>query len=121
MKSDERYDIVTHKARDLTRALVFGSEASAVMLSLGFLFVFCIFGAHSVAVKDEKVSCSELYYISLLSERFNETIAHTIHSMTVQGLRMFNPKATEENNVPTVNHDISDEVTRSLTMTNTIA
>ena len=30
--------------------------------------------------------------------------------MTVQGLRMFNPKATVANNVPTVNHDISDEV-----------
>ena len=83
---------------------------SAVMLSLGFLLVFCILGAHSAAVKDEKVSCNELYYSSHLSEKFNETIAHTIHSMTVQGLRMFNPKATVENNVPTVNHDISDEV-----------
>lgn len=39
------------------------------------------------------------------SVNYNETIAHAIHSMTVEGLRLFNPRATEENNVPTVNMD----------------
>ena len=54
--------------------------------------------------------CGELYVSYDLSRNFNETIAHTIHSMTVQGLRLFNPRATEDNRVPTVNHNIKDEV-----------
>ncbi|CAH3186540.1 unnamed protein product [Porites lobata] len=53
--------------------------------------------------------CSSLYVSYDLSANFNETIAHSIHSMTVQGLRLFNPRATEDNRVPTVNHDIHDE------------
>lgn len=55
-------------------------------------------------------SCTELYASYFLSQNFNETIAHTIHSMSVQGLRLFNPRANEDNRVPTVNHDIHDEV-----------
>ena len=58
--------------------------------------------------------CSSLYVSYDLSPNFNETIAHSIHSMTVQGLRLFNPRATEDNRVPTVNHDIHDEVTSSV-------
>lgn len=54
--------------------------------------------------------CRELYVSYDLSRNFNETIAHSIHSMTVQGLRLFNPRATEDNCVPTVNHNIKDEV-----------
>ncbi|XP_072021003.1 uncharacterized protein [Amphiura filiformis] len=42
-----------------------------------------------------------------LSDTFSENIAHAIHSMTVQGLRLFNPKVTEKNSVPTVNHNMS--------------
>jgi phage baseplate assembly protein W len=82
------------------------------MFPKGFLLVFCVLGAHSGAtVKNAKfLSCNDLYYLYDMSENLNETIAHTIHSMTVQGLRMFNPRATENNQVPTVNHDISDEV-----------
>ena len=56
------------------------------------------------------VRCSELYASYDMSSNFNETIAHTIHSMTVKGLRLFNPRATADNKVPTVNHDIQDEV-----------
>ena len=54
--------------------------------------------------------CSSLYASYDLSPNFNETIAHSIHSMTVQGLRLFNPRATKDKRVPTVNHDIHDEV-----------
>ena len=43
------------------------------------------------------------------SSNFNETIAHAIHSMTVQGLQLFNPRATEDNKVPTVNMDRHSE------------
>ena len=42
-----------------------------------------------------------------LSDNFSENIAHAIHSMTVQGLRLFNPRVTEKNTVPTVNHNVS--------------
>ena len=49
--------------------------------------------------------CCKLLHETGLSENFNETIAHTVHSMTVQGLQLFNPRATENNQVPTVNMD----------------
>ena len=35
------------------------------------------------------------------------SFADTIHSMTVPGLRLFNPAATVHNSVPTVNHNLS--------------
>ena len=49
--------------------------------------------------------CRRLLVRSGLSLNFNETVAHTIHSMTVEGLQMFNPRATVNNHVPTVNMD----------------
>jgi hypothetical protein len=50
-------------------------------------------------------NCKTVIRNAGLSVNFNETIAHTIHSMTVQGLQKFNPRATDKNNVPTVNMD----------------
>lgn len=44
-----------------------------------------------------------------LSSNFNETVAHAIHSMTVQGLQLFNPRANENNKIPTVNHNLHDK------------
>jgi hypothetical protein len=44
-----------------------------------------------------------------LSSNFNETIAHAIHSMTVQGLQLFNPRASTNNNIPTVNLNLHDK------------
>ena len=44
-----------------------------------------------------------------LPSNFNETIAHAIHSMTVQGLQLFNPHANENNNIPTVNLNLHDK------------
>jgi len=41
-----------------------------------------------------------------LSSNWNETIAHSIHSMTVQGLKLFNPLAFKRNHVPTVNQNL---------------
>lgn len=51
-------------------------------------------------------TCLQLIANNGLSKNFNETIAHAIHSMTVEGLKMFNSKATESNNIPTVNHNL---------------
>jgi len=44
-----------------------------------------------------------------LSPRYNETIAHAIHSMTVEGLQLFNPTMGQINEVPTVNKDVSNK------------
>lgn len=43
-----------------------------------------------------------------LSSTLNVSIAHAIHSMTVQGLQLFNPRANENNGIPTVNHNLHD-------------
>ena len=53
------------------------------------------------------LKCTQLYATKRFSHNLNETIAHAIHSMTVQGLQMFNPRATENNVIPTVNLDRS--------------
>lgn len=71
-----------------------------------FLLIAALLCSSAAAVQP---SCKELYASYYLSQNFNETIAHTIHSMSVQGLRLFNPRANEDNRVPTVNHNIQDE------------
>ncbi|CAF4488589.1 unnamed protein product, partial [Rotaria magnacalcarata] len=48
--------------------------------------------------------CSKLLAVGL-SSNYNESIAHAIHSMTVQGLQLFNPRANDQNTIPTVNHN----------------
>ena len=53
------------------------------------------------------LDCNQLLTSSGFSRNFNETIAHAIHSMTVEALKTFNPRATEQNNIPTVNLDRS--------------
>lgn len=71
--------------------------------------LYLLIGALLCSSAAAQSSCSELYASYDLSKNFNETIAHTIHSMNVQGLRLFNQRATENNRVPTVNHNIWDE------------
>lgn len=53
--------------------------------------------------------CNHLYPIedTGVTVNFHENIGHAIHSMTVQGLRLFNPRATVDNGVPTVNSNVS--------------
>lgn len=38
---------------------------------------------------------------------FSENIAHSIHSLTVQDLRLFDPSVTENNSVPTINRNLT--------------
>ncbi|CAF3197501.1 unnamed protein product [Rotaria socialis] len=52
--------------------------------------------------------CSKLLAAGL-SSNYNESIAHAIHSMTVQGLQLFNPRANDQNTIPTVNHNLHDK------------
>jgi hypothetical protein len=50
--------------------------------------------------------CSLHLHAAGLSSNFNESVGHAIHSMTVQGLQLFNPRANELNTIPTVNHNL---------------
>lgn len=49
------------------------------------------------------LECNQLLTSGRFSKNMNETIAHAIHSMTVEGLQIFNPRATIRNSIPTVN------------------
>lgn len=53
------------------------------------------------------IDCAKSIPHAQLSANYNETIAHAIHSMTVEGLKLFHSHVTEKNFVPTVNQDIS--------------
>ena len=68
--------------------------------------------ASALAVAALGDTCSNLYKQAGLSSNFNESIAHSIHSMNTIGLKYFNNLATENNGIPTVNHDLreSDKV-----------
>ena len=46
-----------------------------------------------------------------MSTNYNETIAHAIHSLTLNELRKFNPEAKEENGIPVVNPRLNDPTT----------
>ena len=47
-----------------------------------------------------------------LTDRFPSAAAHGIHSMTLEDIKYyFKPDATETNNVPTVNYDLSENAT----------
>lgn len=51
---------------------------------------------------------SHTYACPGVSPAFNETIAHAIHSITLEDLRMFNPNTAIKNGVPTVNMVLTD-------------
>ena len=66
---------------------------------------FCLLLAFGLAYAAPSTDCQKLFEENGFSRNMNETIAHAVHSMTVQGLQLFNDKATEDNHVPTVNMD----------------
>ena len=72
-----------------------------------FLSIFLV--TLTVAYGFPQSKCNIELHGAGLSMNFNETIAHAIHSMTVQGLQLFNPRATENNYIPTVNHNLHDK------------
>jgi hypothetical protein len=53
------------------------------------------------------LDCSKAFPEAALTAKYNETIAHAIHSMTVKGLQLFSDKASAKNFVPTVNQDLN--------------
>ena len=71
------------------------------------LFFLALFGLALARPSYDPAACAVLYKGASLSTNYNETIAHAVHSMNVQGLKMFSPRATEHNRIPTVNLDRS--------------
>lgn len=63
--------------------------------------------ASSLAVFGSPLNCAKTFPTASLTPRYNESIAHAIHSMTVDSLKLFSGKATDKNYVPTVNQDLS--------------
>ncbi len=72
-------------------------------MALKLIIIVCCLALATAAPQTSR--CHKLLIEAGFSSNFNETIAHAIHSMTVQGLQMFNPRATEDNHIPTVNMD----------------
>ena len=70
------------------------------------LLLLALIGLAAARPRSDK-SCSALYKAAGISTNFNETIAHAIHSMNVEGLKLFSSKATANNRIPTVNLDRS--------------
>ncbi|XP_046341457.2 uncharacterized protein LOC124122415 [Haliotis rufescens] len=81
---------------------VFVDEQPMMMIRV----ILCVV-AVAAATHAASIDCTKTLISGGMSKNFNETVAHAIHSMTVQGLRMFSKHASEDNNVPTVNHDLS--------------
>lgn len=44
-----------------------------------------------------------------MSSRFNETIARALHSMTVEGLQLFDSIYVKYNSIPTINQDTASK------------
>lgn len=74
-----------------------------------YIFLAVLFGV-AYSVPTQSRMCAALLREKGFSSNYNETVAHAIHSMTVEGLQMFNPKATEKNKVPTVNMDRHSDI-----------
>ena len=72
-----------------------------------FSFLSISLLASAITVQGDLLNCAKAFPDSKLTARYNETIAHAVHSMTVEGLKLFSEKATEKNFVPTVNQDLS--------------
>lgn len=73
-----------------------------------FIVAFPLLVAVAYAARTTgSTTCVDLYTEAKLSPNFNETIAHAVHSMTVDGLKIFHAHASEDNKVPTVNQNVS--------------
>jgi len=65
---------------------------------------FCVF-VFVAATACATSECPSLLKKAGASEKFAERVVHAIHAITVSDLKKFEPKATEKNQVPTVNRD----------------
>eukprot|EP00658_Telonema_sp_P-2_P052809 TRINITY_DN410_c0_g1_i12.p1 TRINITY_DN410_c0_g1~~TRINITY_DN410_c0_g1_i12.p1 ORF type:complete len:230 (+),score=70.45 TRINITY_DN410_c0_g1_i12:222-911(+) len=61
----------------------------------------------AIAMSAPTQSCKVALWESGVSTRFDETVAHAIHSITLNDLRKFNPRVPTANGVPTVNRAIA--------------
>jgi len=79
-------------------------------ISLWVLSIISLQLVSSNVITNPQIDCVAVMKNSGLSDMFGEIVAHGIHSLTVEDLRMFEPTATEKNNIPTVNKDLQSDV-----------
>uniref|UniRef100_A0A914C1M5 Uncharacterized protein n=1 Tax=Acrobeloides nanus TaxID=290746 RepID=A0A914C1M5_9BILA len=58
---------------------------------------------------EKKDICTKVLKSAHASENFGENVAHALHSITVRELRKFESNVTEENNIPTINVDLTSD------------
>jgi len=69
--------------------------------------IFLIFALTCIAATPIN-DCTAILKTAGVSERFPGVVAHGIHSMNVQQLRLFKSDVTEKNSIPTINMDLTD-------------
>jgi len=60
--------------------------------------------------KIETGTCTEMMNAADISYRFAPVVGHGVHSIKVEDLQQFEPSATENNTIPTVNLDLASDV-----------
>uniref|UniRef100_A0A914CLG9 Uncharacterized protein n=1 Tax=Acrobeloides nanus TaxID=290746 RepID=A0A914CLG9_9BILA len=80
-------------------------------MSCWLIFVlFILVEVHSKPTDiSSKKSCLDVLKSAHASENFGENVAHALHSITVRELRKFESNVTEENNIPTINVDLTSD------------
>ncbi|XP_046561070.1 uncharacterized protein LOC124270095 [Haliotis rubra] len=100
-------DVVPDTAPAYMNTCVFSGNVQSVWITVMMMMrvILCVV-AVAASTHAGSIHCKNTLMSGGLSEKFNETVAHAIHSMTVQGLSMFIKHASGDNAIPTVNHDL---------------
>jgi len=77
-----------------------------IILSLTFIFT----GGVPVSEQNNQSVCHDILIKSGASDSFDAMVAHGVHSLTLDDLKQFDPLATENNFVPTIDRDLRSEI-----------
>lgn len=66
--------------------------------------------ANAIPTPKAQSNCASELSNAGASKAFHMTVAHVVHSMSLGNLKMFDPEATEDNFVPTINFDLLAEM-----------
>ena len=87
-------------------------QNNALDFSEASFFLFFIHIVVGPVVDHKRLACRETMKANGLTARFPGAVAHGIHSITLEDIRYyFKANATETNNVPTLNYDLSENAT----------
>jgi len=83
------------------------------LVTVSFIWILHVAGALVVtrgSFEKPEDTCSSILKTAVNTDRFPGVIAHGIHSITVEDLRLFKSDVSTENGVPTVNMDLTSDV-----------